>query len=194
MTVTDLTGIGVCARLDEVGDWAFDLALDIARRHRVVLDVFFFPGSFGDPHARRGRRGEQQRLTRQQAIDLEREVRMYYDARAGDYAEVGFRLCEGDEEPELRRCLVTRREFDVLVLPCPSEACRLGDRSMEQFAETMPCPTILVGPDRRDQRRANSAFRLWQERLGVDVSFLEPQRSTTHSGDERSTLGDRGGS
>ncbi len=185
MTVTDLTGIGVCARLDEVGDWAFDLALDIARRHRVVLDVFFFPGSFADPHARRGRHGEQQRLTRKQAIDLEREVRMYYDARAGDYTEVGFRLCEGDEEPELRRCLAARREFDVLVLPCPARGCPLGDRTIEEFAEAMPCPTILVGPDDREQRRANSAAWLWRDRLGIRVSYLEPRQGGDGSGNDQ---------
>ena len=185
MTVTDLTGVGVCARMDEVGDWAFDLALGIARRNHVVHDVFFFPSSFGDPHSHRGRRGEHRTLTPQQVIDLEREVRMYYDDRAGDYAEVGFRLCEGDEEPELRRCLVARREFDVLVLPCPQEGSRLGDRNLEDFAEAMPCPTILVGPEHREQRRANSAARLWQDRIGVEVSYLEPPLPADDSGNRQ---------
>jgi hypothetical protein len=167
MTVTRLSGIGYCARLDPVGDWAFELALSLARRYEVVLDVFFFPKQCGESHRPRGRRGESLVMSEEAKIKLEKRVRLYYDERLGDFVNVGFRLCEGDEEPELRRCLIMRREYDVLVLPYPAHGARFGDRSIEEFADAMPCPTMLVGPDREDQLFVNSACRMWIDRLGL---------------------------
>jgi hypothetical protein len=167
MTVINLTGVGYCARLDTVGDWAFRLALSLVRRHNVVLDVFFFPEPFGQAHLSRGRRGGSVVLSERAKIELEKKVRLYYDERLGDFVNVGFRLCEGDEEPELRRCLIIRREYDVLVLPYPGCGLRVGGRSIEEFAEAMPCPTILVGPDREDSLHVNSTARIWIDRLGL---------------------------
>jgi hypothetical protein len=56
-------------------------------------------------------------MSEKEEIDLERSIRLYYDDRLGDYVNVGFRLCEGDEDPELRRCLLVRQDYDILVLP-----------------------------------------------------------------------------
>ena len=69
---------------------------------------------------------------------MEKEVRFYYDEMLGDFVNVGFRLCEGDEDPELRRCLLIRREYDVLVLAYEGHHCHFGVRSIEEFAESMP--------------------------------------------------------
>ena len=174
MTVKKLCGIGYCARLDAVGDRAFEIALSLARRHDVVLDVFFFPEPCGASHRPRGHRGESLVMSDEARIELEKRVRLYYDERLGDFVNVGFRLCEGDEEPELRRCLIMRREYDVLVLPRPSHGCQFGNRSIEEFAQAMPCPTILVGPGREDRLLVNSSARLWMDRLGLlDTEWQE---------------------
>jgi hypothetical protein len=179
MTVQRLFGIGYCARLDRVGDWAFDLALSLARRHDIVLDVFFFPEPFGQSHLSRGRRGESLVMSGEEKVELEKRVRLYYDERLGDFVNVGFRLCEGDEEPELRRCLIMRREYDVLVLPYPSRNLHLGGRPIEEFAQAMPCPTILVGPDREDRLFINSTARIWIDRLGLQEADCQELASGT---------------
>ena len=180
MTVQDLNGVGYCARLDAVGDWAFQVALSLARRHDVVLDVFFFPEPCGEAHPPHGRRGELLDLSNQTKVELEKKVRLYYEDRLGDFVEVGFRLCEGDEEPELRRCLIMRRDYDVLVLPYPSHAHRFGGRPIEEFAQAMPCPTILVGPDRENRLFVNSPARIWMDRLGLqDADWQEISLSSS---------------
>jgi len=174
VTVQNLKGVGYCARLDTVGDWAFNVALSLARRHNIVLDVFFFPEPCGEAHPPHGRRGELLRLSDEAKIELEKGVRLYYDDRLGDFVEVGFRLCEGDEEPELRRCLIMRRDYDVLVLPYPAHAHRFGGRPIEEFAQAMPCPTILVGPDRENRLFVNSPARILMDRLGLqDADWQE---------------------
>jgi hypothetical protein len=159
MTVQGIRGVGFCAELSDVGDWALGVALECARRNAVQLDIFFFPCSPFEPHATRGRRGESAHLSTSDMIELERQMRLYYDERLGDYLEVGFRLCVGDEDPELRRCLLVRKDYDVLVIPYPSVGCRFGGTPLVDFAHSMPCPVVLVGPDRPDQRWLNSAAR-----------------------------------
>jgi hypothetical protein len=159
MTAQGIRGVGFCAECNEVGDWALAVALECARRHQVRLDIFFFPSSPFEPHPPRGRRGERSLLGHFESIELERRMRLYYDERLGDYLEVGFRLCEGDEDPELRRCLLVRKEYDVLVLPYPSYGCGFDATPLVDFAHSMPCPVILVGPDRPDQLWLNSPAR-----------------------------------
>jgi hypothetical protein len=106
-------------------------------------------------------------LSDEAKIELEKNVRLYYEDRLGDFVEVGFRLCEGDEEPELRRCLIIRRDYDVLVLPYPARGHLFGGRPIEGFAQAMPCPTILVGPDRENRLLVNAPGRIWMDRLGL---------------------------
>lgn len=174
MTLQSIRGVGYCARMTQAGDWAFDFALDLAVRHDVRLDIFFFPEPADQPHPSRGRRGEQAELTEEQKIAIEREVRLYYDQVLGDFVNVGFRLCEGDEEPELRRCLLLRREYDVLVLGYEAYHARFGTRTVEEFARSMPCPTVLVGPERPDQYFLNDPARAWVDRLGLAGASWKP--------------------
>jgi len=180
MTVQSLKGVGCCARLDSIGDWAFNVALSIAREHGVVLNLFYLPEPCGEAHPPHGRRGELLELSDEAKVEREKEVRLYYEDRLGDYLDVGFRLCEGDEEPELRRCLIIRRDYDVLVLPYPARAQRFGGRTIEEFAQGMPCPTILVGPDHEKQLFVNSPARIWMERLGLQsANWTEIQLSSS---------------
>jgi hypothetical protein len=112
-------------------------------------------------------------LSDEAKVELEKKVRLYYEDRLGDFVDVGFRLCEGDEEPELRRCLIMRKDYDLLVLPYPSRAHQFGGRPIEEFAQAMPCPTILVGPDHEDQLFVNSPARIWMDRLGLQGADWE---------------------
>lgn len=117
-------------------------------------------------------------MSEQEEIDLERGIRLYYDDRLGDYLNVGFRLCEGDEDPELRRCLLVRRDYDILVLAYEHYGCTFGRRGIESFAESMPCPTLLVGPEREDQVSYNSAASLWRSILGLNDDDWRPLGET----------------
>lgn len=169
MTTQSIRGVGYCARMSAAGDWAFDLALDLSERNDVQLDIFFFPTPPNRPHASRGRRGELAEISDDQRVAMERDMRLYYDEMLGEKINVGFRLCEGDEEPELRRCLLMRKEYDVLVLPYDGYRCHFGSKAIEDFAESMPCPVLLVGPERPEQLYYNSAGEPWVERLGLDA-------------------------
>jgi hypothetical protein len=90
---------------------------------------------------------------------------MYYDNRAGDYLDVGFRLCEDVEWVELHKCLVVR-EFQVLILGFVEAKATFGTRSIKEFAEAFVCPVVLVGPDRPDQFHLNSQAELILDKLG----------------------------
>lgn len=182
MTVQEIKGVGYCALPTEVGDWALAEALACANRHNVQLDIFFFPSSPFEPHPSRGRHGESVDMSHHEIIELERQMRLYYDSRLGNYLKVGFRLCEGDEDPELRRCLLFRKEYDVLVLPYPEHNCAFGAVPLVEFAESLPCPVILVGPGSRNELTLNSAARphaSWL--LGEGVLWSELVTPTTIS-------------
>lgn len=165
MAITTINSVGFCAHYSEPGDWAFDYALHLARQYRVKLRVFHFLSDPYDPSDRRAEllsRAERAKL----GIALEKELRLYYDLRAGDYLDVGFRLCEHTEWLELHRCLVGR-EFQALVLGYVSEHAMFGRRPIEEFAEAFACPVVLVGPSRPDQFWLNSPARLIADKLGM---------------------------
>ena len=168
MTVRRLSGVGYCACLSQVGDWAFEFAFGLARSHDIRLNIFLFPDPPCKEHATRGRRGEGLLMGEREEIELERRARVYYDVMLGDFVNVGFRLCEGDEDPELRRCLLIRKDYDVLVLAYEHRGCTFGERLIEEFAEHMPCPIVLVGPMRSDEVYLNTPARLWAEALGLN--------------------------
>ena len=171
-----LRGVGYCAHLSRIGDWAFEFALDLARRHGVRLNIFGFPGPTDRSHLSRGRRGEWSTESEQRLVDAEREMRLYYDERLGDFVDVGFRLCQGDAGPELRDCLLLRNEYDVLVLPYQAYGCRFGQRKIESIALYLPCPVFLVGPDRPDQVHVNTIGEVWLERRCLDLGTLNKIR------------------
>jgi hypothetical protein len=167
MTVKRMTGVG-CARLTQVGDWAFAFALGLAKRYGVRLNIFFFPGV--PCQTKSG--GERPRMTEAEKTELERSVRLHYERRLGDFMNVGFRGCEGEEEPELLRCLLVRKDYDVLVLPYEDPAGHFRTRPIEDFAARMPCPTVLVGPNRSDQLHLNTPAMLWMRTMGLSEEEL----------------------
>ncbi len=166
MAIPTLNAVGFCAHYSDPGDWAFDYALRLSREHSLQLNVFHF---LSDPYG--VDLDEGQYLSRQEraqrAVELEKELRLYYDRRAGDYLEVGFRLCEDAEWTELHRCLVVR-EFQILILGCPRPMATFGGRPIEEFAEAFISPVVLVGPQHPRQYRLNSRAVLIIDKLGLD--------------------------
>ena len=165
MSTFAVRAIGFCAHYSRQGDWAFDFALSLARSRALRLNVFHFLVDPYDPEARPPAgltRGERAAL----AVRLERDLRLYYDPRLGDYLDAGFRLCEDPEWTELHRCL-TKREFQVLVLGCPREGTRFGGVPIEEFVSRFVSPVVLVGPGSPREIRLNPPAALIRDRLGL---------------------------
>ena len=171
MTIPTLNAVGFCAHYSEQGDWAFDYALELSRRHGIQLNVFHFLANPYDPDALPPRYLSPEDSSKL-IVERERELRMYYDERAGDYLEVGFRLCEDNEWIELHRCLVDR-EFQILVLGYPAWDSQFAGKPMEEFAESFVCPVVLVGPDGPRQFHLNCAAGLISSKLGLPEGSWE---------------------
>lgn len=172
MAIPTLNAVGFCAHYSDQGDWAFDYALKLSRIHSLQLNVFHFlsdPYAGGDDEAEKLWPDERARL----AIQKEKELRMYYDDRAGDYLDVGFRLCEHAEWVELHRCLVVR-EFQVLVLGYIRHGIKFGVHSIEEFAESFISPVVLVGPKKSDQVYLNSRAMLIKDQLALEDTHWKP--------------------
>lgn len=166
MTMTSLEAIGFCAHYSPQGDWAFELALAMARRLGLQLNVFHFLSDPYDP-ADRPPDGLDSQELRRLVVAKEKRLRLYYDAKLGDFLDVGFRLCEDREWTELHRCL-TRREFQVLVIPCPDHQATFGGRPLEEFVDRFVCPVVVVGPTSPRDVLLNRPARLIADRLGLD--------------------------
>jgi hypothetical protein len=168
MAIPTLNAVGFCAHYSEPGDWAFDFALNVSREHSLKLNVFHFledPYGITPDLAKGLNREERSKL----AVKLEKELRLYYDQRAGDYLDVGFRLCEDAEWTELHRCLVVR-EFQILVLGYPHPMATFGGQRIDEFAKSFISPVVLVGPDHPLQFRLNSRAAMIVDKLGLHES------------------------
>ncbi len=166
MAIPTLNAVGFCAHYSDPGDWAFDYALRLSREHSLTLNVFHF---LSDPYGIEADKTEN--LSREEraqlAVKLEKELRLYYDRRAGDYLDVGFRLCEDAEWTELHRCLLVR-EFQILILGYPRPMVTFGGRPIEEFADAFISPVVLVGPDHPRQYQLNSRAALIRDKLGLN--------------------------
>jgi hypothetical protein len=171
MTIPTLNAIGFCAHYSAQGDWAFDFALALSRAHAVPLKVFHF---LADPYDRDA--VPPTGIAREELVKFvvrkERELRMYYDTRAGDYLDVGFRLCEASGWRELHRCLLAR-EFQILVLGYVAPDARFAGKPLEEFAESFVSPVVLVGPDESRQFHLNGAAALISDKLGLPDAAWE---------------------
>jgi hypothetical protein len=165
MTIPRIEAVGFCAHYSRQGDWAFDYALRLARENSLQLNVFHFLSDPYDPGDDTEERYSIQELS-ELAIEKERELRLYYDERAGEYLEIGFRLCFDDSWRELHRCLAGR-EFQMLVLANPGPATLFSGKPIEKFATDFICPVILVGPASQESFAVNSQAALMIDRLGI---------------------------
>ncbi len=158
MAINTLRAVGYCAHYSKQGEWAFKYALNLCKRHSLQLNVFHFLADPYDPSDTTG-----QDLSPQErsalAIEKERELRMYFDDLAGDYLDVGFRLCFDNEWTELHRCLVIR-EFQVLVLGYLNPDATFAGKKLTEFAESFISPVVLVGHNSPDEYYLNKPAAL----------------------------------
>jgi hypothetical protein len=160
MTTIAIHDIGYCADFSQQGDWAFDFAFNLASSLDWGLNIFYVPDLAWDaPHP-------PPRLSSQEVVDLERQVRSYYDERLGDFVEAGFRICEGFADVELRRCMM-HRDYQLLVLAYKKFGASFAGRAIEAFAYGFNAPVVLVGPERPDQYFLNPPAMLLRPQLGL---------------------------
>jgi hypothetical protein len=149
-----MNGIGLCAIFSRQGDWAFDYALKLARHHKTRLNIFHFLES---PYMLRrdvvfvdAEKKETAPVTPELIQKKDREMREMFDPRLGDYVDVGFRLCEGSDEVELRKCF-RKGEYEILVIAYNGKNSDFGGTTtIEKFASKFHGPVVLVGPDSPD--------------------------------------------
>jgi hypothetical protein len=162
-----MKGIGLCAIFSRQGDWAFDYALSLARHHQTKLNIFHFLES---PYALRrdvvfvdADKTETAKVTPDLISKKDREMREMFDPLLGDYVDVGFRLCEGNDEWELRKCF-KKGDYEILVIGYKGKGAAFGGTTtIEEFAAKFHGPVILVGPEASDSFYLNEAA---QQRLG----------------------------
>ena len=170
MTTVNLKAVGFCAHYSRQGDWAFDYALRLSRENLLQLNVFHFLVDPYNPSDKTGQ-GLAQEERAKLAVEMERELRLYYDELAGDYLEIGFRLCEDNEWTELHRCLL-KREFQVLVLGYVGPNASFGGRPIQEFANSFASPVVLVGPGSPDEYHLTPDAVLIREKLGLGDDTL----------------------
>src|SRR5271157_4724646 len=146
-----MKGIGLCALFSCQGDWAFDYALALARHHNTRLNIFHFlesPYTFSrDVVFVDEKKEETTKVTPEFISKKDKELRETYDERLGDYVDVGFRLCEGADEWELKKCF-RKGEYDILVIGYEKHGAKFGGTTtIEDFALDFKAPVVLVGPD-----------------------------------------------
>lgn len=168
-------GVGLCASFSRQGDWAFDYALFLARHHKTKLSIFQFLES---PYRLRrdvvfidAEKKETARVTPELIARKDRELRHSFEDRLGDYAEVGFRLCEGNDEFELRKCF-RKGEYEVLIIGYVARGAMFGGTTtIESFAKRSKGPVVLVGASSPDSFHLNAAA---EKRL-VDLMIPDGQ-------------------
>jgi hypothetical protein len=162
-----LKSIGLCAHFSPVGDRAMRYALALSRRYGLQLNVFAFPQSPFEPHTD-AKQGEPLRTEeRERSLVLaDRQLRMYYEDRLGDYLDVGFKVCDGREGVELRRCL-KRGEYQLLVIPYLETGGTFGNMPIEDFAQHFLAPVVLVGRWRKVRYYLNAQAALLADKLNL---------------------------
>jgi hypothetical protein len=146
-----MQGVGLCATFSRQGDWAFDYALDLARRNNTKLNIFQFLES---PYTMRrdvvfvdAEKTKTEVVSDDLVAKKDKELRMQYDDKLGEFSDVGFRLCEGASEVELKKCF-RRGDYEVLVIGYQERNADFGGTTtIEKFADKFNGPVVLIGPD-----------------------------------------------
>lgn len=167
-----MKGIGLCAIFSRQGDWAFDYALALARHHKTKLNVFHFLES---PYTLRRdvvfvdeKKQETVKVTPDLIAKKDKELRETFDERLGDYVDVGFRLCEGNDEWELRKCF-RKGDYEILVIGYNAIGANFGGTTtIEAFASEFKAPVVLIGPDSPESFYLNKTAAEMTDALMLD--------------------------
>ena len=110
-----MKGIGLCAIFSRQGDWAFDYALSLARKHKAKLNVFHFLES---PYAVRrdvvfvdAKKDKTAVVTPDLIAKKDKELRLKYDERLGDYIDVYISLDKNKSESDTAKINI----YEILI-------------------------------------------------------------------------------
>lgn len=170
MAIPTLKAVGFCAHYSDKGDWAFDFALNLSKRFNYQLNVFHFLEDPYDPNSKPMKKSREE--IESIAVAKEKELRMYYDELAGEYLDVGFRVCYDKSWTELHRCLLIS-EFQILVLARPEYGAYFAKKPIEEFAEGFISPIVLVGPENPEQLSLNKPAYFLKNKFGIDAESVK---------------------
>ena len=138
--------VGFCTHFTETCEQAFDYALSLCQDKGRTLSICHWLESpymmrrdeiYAGPDKK-----ETVPVTEELLVAREHELREHYDHKLGDLLDVKFRLCEGDHQVELVRCL-RRHDIDMVVMGYQSR--HTGGRTQEEFARRLNYPMVIVG-------------------------------------------------
>lgn len=155
--------VGFCTHFTQTDDWAFDFALNLAKKNQWQLNICHWLNS---PHSLRrdmvypslSEQGTPQPISPALLTQLELELRLCYEPLLDDFTQVAFKLCEGIYQVELVRCL-RQHLLDLVVMGYQhsAELDFTNERPILDFASELKFPMIVVGPNRADEFWLNQA-------------------------------------
>ncbi|MEW6529995.1 MAG: universal stress protein [Thermodesulfobacteriota bacterium] len=173
-----IKGIGICSIYSQQCDWALDYALSLARRTESTLNIYHILDSpytfqrdtvYADPEKK-----ETTQVTPELLAEKDRELRAKYEERLGSYPSVGFRLCEGNHEWELKKGY-RRGEYDILVMGYPEKGAIIGGTTtIEKLAHGFHGPVVLVGPEHPHSFHVNKKAEEMLYRLNIPKDRWRP--------------------
>ena len=166
-----MTTIGLCTNFTQTDDWAFEYALGLAQkrdwqlnichwlnspytlRRDVVADDLFAPVRL-------------ETVTPALLTRLELQLRQHFDPKLGDFTNVAFKLCEGQYQVELIRCM-RNHLLDLVVMGYRQAANEAYEawKPLPAFAANLAYPIILVGHDGPQSYLINAQALAWQDQL-----------------------------
>lgn len=166
-----MKGVAVLASFSRQGEWAFEFALTLAKKHQTRLDIYSILAS---PHALRREEvyvdDKKQRtaiVTPEIIAQKERELREAFAEELGDFTDVAYHVSEGDEEWELNKHF-KRGAYDLLVVGYEGKGGNVGaSQTIEDFASRYRGPLVLVGPGSRDSYFLNKKAKERLPDLGI---------------------------
>lgn len=166
-----MTTLGLCTHFSETDEWAFDYAIRLVQKHAWQLNICHWLHS---PFLLRRdvvdddlfHPTQTQVITPDLLTKLEYQLRSYYDAKLGDYTQVAFKLCEGQYQVELARCL-HKHQLDLVVMGYQLDDDETGTQPLEEFASKLPYPLILIGKDGPDSFLLNQKAVEWIDQLDL---------------------------
>ncbi len=168
-----MTTLGLCTNFTQTDEWAFDYALQLARQRSWQLNICHWLHS---PYTLRRdivagdlfNPAKLQTVTPALLTRLELQLRQYFDPKLGDFTDVAFKLCEGQYQVELIRCM-RNHLLDLVVMGFQPAANADFEayQPLEDFAAHLPYPIVLVGYAGPQTYLINSQALAWQDQLGL---------------------------